>query len=68
MYILVISCSLNTIFPLASLALYPVDMSSPSPSNCFSAQTMLEQFGNDKLNPDVGGAAVAFSSKAHVHV
>ena len=62
-YVLVISCTLNTIFPLALLALYPVDMSQ---INCISAQTIPGQFGNDKFNPDVGGAAVALSSKADV--
>ncbi|KIM36091.1 hypothetical protein M413DRAFT_20642 [Hebeloma cylindrosporum] len=33
-----------------------------SPSDCFSAQTIPGQFGNDQLNPDVGGAAVALSN------
>ena len=63
-----ILCSLSTIFPLAFLALYPVDMNSSSPSACFSAQTIPGQFGNDEFNPDVGGAAVALSSEIYAEL
>ena len=31
-------------------------------SDCFTAQTIPELFGNDFLSPDVGGLAVAMSS------
>ncbi|KAF8967420.1 hypothetical protein BDZ97DRAFT_1916712 [Flammula alnicola] len=36
--------------------------STNSPSDCFTAQTIPQLFGNDALNSDVGGVAVAISN------
>jgi hypothetical protein len=38
------------------------NLSIPDASNCFTAQTIPELFGNNVLNPDIGGVAVAISS------
>jgi len=37
-------------------------MTTKSPSECFTAQTILGFFGAAEVNPDVGGVAVAVSS------
>jgi len=39
-----------------------LDMTTKSPSECFTAQTILGFFGAAEVNPDVGGVAVAVSS------
>jgi len=42
-------------------------MTTKSPSECFTAQTILGFFGTAEVNPDVGGVAVAISSMLNLY-